>query len=288
MSFLGLSLADNSGVREKLTMADSNQDNLAVASALPIHTLPLRSANQVVAGCRQAVVVAPHPDDETLGCGGAIALLRQHSVPVQILVVSDGTGSHPGSQHYPPARLRTLREQETLLAASRLGVSAQAITFWRWPDTAVPRPGEAAFLSAVEQGLRYFGRHAPTLVFVPWQHDQHRDHRATWQIIQACLQREPQPPQQLVYSIWGSQAAGLSALPPGETGWRLDIRSVQAMKRFAVMAHQSQTSDLIQDDPQGFRLTPAMLANLIQPWETYLDSPAVSNPNLQCAAQMAL
>ncbi|NJL45380.1 MAG: hypothetical protein HC922_05860 [Leptolyngbyaceae cyanobacterium SM2_3_12] len=43
-------------------------------------------------------------------------------------------------------------------------------------------------------------------------------------------------------------------------------------------AHQSQISDLIGDDPQGFRLTPAMLANLIQPWETYLEVHHPSHP----------
>lgn len=36
------------------------------------------------------LIVAPHPDDESLGCGGAIALLRQLGGAVKVLVVSDG------------------------------------------------------------------------------------------------------------------------------------------------------------------------------------------------------
>ncbi|NJL45379.1 MAG: PIG-L family deacetylase [Leptolyngbyaceae cyanobacterium SM2_3_12] len=198
-------------------MPNANPQDMATATAPAIRQLPLYTADQVFWSCRRAVVVAPHPDDETLGCGGAIALLRQRSIPVQILVISDGTGSHPNSQCYPSERLQNLREQETRLAARRLGVAPQAITFWRWPDTAVPQPGEKNFQIAVDCGRRYFRRHNPTLVFVPWQGDGHRDHRATWEIVQQALPAWPIP-RQLAYSIWGSPAAGLSALPLGGNG----------------------------------------------------------------------
>jgi LmbE family N-acetylglucosaminyl deacetylase len=240
-------------------------------SPTAIEALPFRSADEAFASCRRAVVVAPHPDDETLGCGGAIARLRLRSVPVHVLVISDGTASHPNSKQYPPAKLRDLRERETRIAVGRLGGADNAVTFCRWPDKGVPEPGTQEFAIAVTQCHEYLHRHTPSVVFVPWRHDQHRDHRATWHIVQACLQSWSQPPQQIVYSIWGSPSAGLPMLPVGETGWRLDISSVESTKRFAVMAHQSQVTSLIEDDPEGFRLTSEMLANLIQPWETYLD-----------------
>ncbi|CAN5826497.1 PIG-L family deacetylase [soil metagenome] len=236
-----------------------------------IESLPLRSADEAFLGCQRAVVVAPHPDDETLGCGGAIALLQQRSIPVHVLVMSDGTQSHPDSKSYPADRLRVQREQETCAALKGLGISEPKVTFFRWPDTAVPGLGDQDFATAVNLCSESLQRCQPSLLFVPWQHDQHCDHRATWQIVQQAVSNWPQPPRQVVYSIWGDRAAGLPALPPGETGWRLDIRAVVAVKRQAVMAHQSQTTDLINDDPSGFRLTPAMLNNLIQPWETYLE-----------------
>ncbi|MHC5832664.1 MAG: PIG-L deacetylase family protein, partial [Nostoc sp.] len=55
--------------------------------------LPWRSVNEIA--CSPILIVAPHPDDETLGCGGAIALLRSLNCHVQVLVISDGTLSHP-------------------------------------------------------------------------------------------------------------------------------------------------------------------------------------------------
>ncbi|MGB3672596.1 MAG: PIG-L family deacetylase [Phormidesmis sp.] len=241
----------------------------------PIESLPLRTAEVAFAACQGAVVLAPHPDDETLGCGGAIALLRQRSIPVHVIVFSDGSASHPQSISHSAPVLSSIREYETYAALNQLGVSKASVTFLRWPDTSVPHPADPGFPLAVSQCAQSIRKYSPSLLFVPWQKDQHCDHRATWEIAQHCLQQLPpqqSPPSQLVYAIWGSAAAGLPALPPTETGWRLDIHTVQALKRRAAMAHQSQTTDLIKDDPTGFRLTPTMLNNLIQPWETYLEA----------------
>ncbi len=239
--------------------------------AVAISALPIKTITHLLS-YRQVVVVAPHPDDETLGCGGAIALLRQHHIPVQVLVISDGTQSHPNSKRFPAEKLRTVRASEALSALEILGVAADSVTFFQWPDTAVPQLGEDNFLTAVEQCDRALQSISPDLVLIPWQFDQHCDHQATWQIVHHCLQLWPQPPRQLMYSIWGDRAAGLLTLPTGETGWRLDISQVEEIKRRAAMAHRSQTTDLIDDDPNGFRLTAEMLNNLISPYETYLES----------------
>ena len=52
--------------------------------------------------------------------------------------------------------------------------------------------------------------------------------------------------------------------------WRLDINKVVELKILAIKAYRSQTTDLIDDDPEGFRLSPQMLANFARPWEVYL------------------
>ena len=87
---------------------------------------------------KSILIVAPHPDDETLGCGGAIALLRQLNISVKVSIVSDGTKSHPNSLTYPPPALKKLRERESLAALAILGVAPEAVTFLGMPDGAVP------------------------------------------------------------------------------------------------------------------------------------------------------
>ena len=52
---------------------------------------------------------------------------------------------------------------------------------------------------------------------------------------------------------------------------RLAIDDVLAQKRAAINAHVSQMTDLIDDDPEGFRFTPHSLAPFLRPFEYYLE-----------------
>ena len=51
----------------------------------------------------------------------------------------------------------------------------------------------------------------------------------------------------------------------------LDIQSVVEIKQKAIRAHISQVSDLIDDDAQGFRLTPEVLEHFAEPFAIYLE-----------------
>lgn len=230
--------------------------------------LPLRSLQTFTVD--SAVVVAPHPDDETLGCGGAVALLRQTGCLVHVLVISDGTQSHPHSRQYPALALQTLRETETRLAMQLLGVGSENITFLGLPDGAVPGWGSPYFPEALEQCWSYLRDISPQLIFSPYRHDPHPDHRATWQVLEEAIQRLPSLPRRVEYPIWDwdlAQQGDWSEL----NAWRLDIQPVAVLKARAIAAYQSQITDLIDDDPDGFRLTSDMLANFTRPWEVYLE-----------------
>ena len=232
--------------------------------------LPLRSINTITGS---ALVVAPHPDDETLGCGGAIALLRALGYPVQVLVVSDGTLSHPRSLKYPAPRLQALREAETLEALSSLGVSKTDVTFLRLPDGAIPTSTSPGIRGAVAHCRTCLERLLPETIFVPWRFDPHPDHRATWKLIRTALLYLDASPRVLEYPIWDWDLAqqGDAVNFANVVGWRLDVRAVLETKLRAIAAYRSQTTSLIDDDPEGFQLTPAMLANFARPWEMYLE-----------------
>ncbi len=51
----------------------------------------------------------------------------------------------------------------------------------------------------------------------------------------------------------------------------LDINQIVELKQQAIATYRSQTTNLIDDAPEGFRLTPQMLANFTRPWEVYLE-----------------
>jgi LmbE family N-acetylglucosaminyl deacetylase len=238
------------------------------------HALPLLPAS-VALDFGPTLVVAPHQDDESLGCGGTIALLRRAGIPVTVLFISDGTGSHPNSRAYPPQRLRDTREAEALAALALLGVPAAAAHFLRLPDTAVPLPGQPDFAAAAARVGAVLATAGPRTILVPWRRDPHCDHRAAWELVHATLAGRAVRPRLLEYPIWVWELAGTGDLPrPGEVAaWRLAIDEVMPQKAAAIAAHHSQMTALIDDDPTGFRLLPDVLAHFSTPWEIFLEVP---------------
>lgn len=222
------------------------------------------------------LVVAPHADDESLGCGGAIAMLVDLGLEVSVAFVSDGTKSHPGSRRYPWQALRALREFEARAALEALGldVGGGRVAFLRLPDTAVPDEGSGGFAGAVARAAAYCRDRAPETILLPWRRDPHCDHRASRSIFLAASASLARPPRALEYPVWAYEAADPGDLP----GWdevdarRMDVARVLPRKRAAIAAHRSQVTGLIDDDPGGFRLTPEMLAHFDRPWEIYLES----------------
>ncbi|MGB3300165.1 MAG: PIG-L family deacetylase [Phormidesmis sp.] len=253
-------------------MSQTNALCLAEPSAFELRTISTLAA--------PLLVVAPHPDDETLGCGGAIALLQSqppnsqppNSQPpnIHILVISDGTQSHPNSQRYPAAKLRALRQNETLRAMKILGVANAAVSFLNLPDTQVPQIGSSGFAAAVRRAQTYLASLPLKTILLPWRYDPHCDHQATYQIIKAAAD----PAIRLVeYPIWDwdsqqtAELAGSVAIAP----WRLDIHSVVALNQQAISAYRSQTTRLIDDDPTGFQLSAQMLKHFQVPWEVFIE-----------------
>ena len=258
--------------------------------------LPLCSADTVTE-FGSTLVVAPHPDDESLGCGGAIALLRSLGCPVQVLVISDGTLSHPRSRRYPTPVLQALREDETKAALWALGVSS-SVTFLRLKDGSIPEPGAIGFEQALSTVRSYIEAFQLKTILLPWRHDPHPDHRATWSLVHTAVtlnttsvnvdnrhisrgdpisrlyRHRCRLPRLIEYPIWDwdpdqrtDNLVGLRV-----KAWRLDISAVLSQKQTAIAAHRSQTTDLIDDDPEGFRLTPEMLGHFAHPWEIYLEA----------------
>lgn len=235
--------------------------------------------------CNSALIVAPHPDDETLGCGGAIALLRKLNISVKVLVVSDGTQSHPNSIAYPSSALKKLRESESLAALAILGVEPEAVTFLGLPDGAVPlvlHQDEVEADGEIEERIpedrnaiasicQYLSSLTPSIIFLPWRNDPHPDHRASWQLFTTACKNMNYSPRIIEYPIWDWDDKQRRDFSNSVSAWRLDISSVLELKKQAIAQYHSQISDLIDDDPQGFRLTPEMISNFTQPWEIYLE-----------------
>ena len=226
----------------------------------------------------RVLVVAPHQDDESLGCGGLIARLGASGQEIGVLFISDGSGSHRNSASHPPERLKALREQEALTALGILGVERQAIAFLGLRDRFVPFPDDPAFADAVDRFCRYWHGHMADTVLLPWRHDPAADHQASWHIAQAALARVAPEVRILEYPIWAWVELSEATMSRDVAVWRLDIRDLRRRKRRAIRAHRSQTTKLICDDKTCFRLSRTMQANFDQAWEVFFESGVTRHP----------
>jgi LmbE family N-acetylglucosaminyl deacetylase len=221
---------------------------------------------------RPIVVLSPHPDDESLGTGGLIALAGRRHQDATVISLTDGSGSHPNSRTFPRERLISTRRSELVEAARILGVAPDRIIELGLPDTAAPKSGPD-FERAVTRVLQIVTASGADSLFVTWEHDPHCDHEAA-----ACLAKQIRrliPGLKLwAYPVWGwhiSADQPITAPPPA--GLRLLIDDVLPVKRAAIAAHASQMTDLIDDDPSGFRFTKAQLAPFLRPFEYYVEVP---------------
>jgi LmbE family N-acetylglucosaminyl deacetylase len=220
------------------------------------------------------VVVAPHPDDESLGCGGLIYLLAAAGSSFHTIFVTDGGASHPNSPSWPRHRLAARREDEAAAALDRLGIGEHPRTFLRLRDRETPELSAVARGAALSRLAKIFQSVRPDLVLLPWRRDPHCDHRESWRLAKTAIASAKNNPRVLEYAIWLDELGEPKDFPQRREVEvvAFDISPAVGAKRAAISAHQSQTTDLINDDPEGFRLATTTIERLSGPYELYWES----------------
>jgi LmbE family N-acetylglucosaminyl deacetylase len=213
------------------------------------------------------LVVVPHPDDETLGCGGMIARVAELGLPLRVVYLTCGGRSHVGSATWPPERLGAERRQEALRALAVLGVPSTEVHFLGWDD-GVPLAAESPAFAATVDHLRATCREAGVrTVLAPWEGERHCDHRAAGLLARAIA---APPVQVLSYLVWGWGDEALMQAAAGRTLYRLECASASGRRRRALDCHRTQMTGLIADADQGFLLPAALAALTERPTEIYI------------------
>lgn len=222
-----------------------------------------------LASAGSILVIAPHPDDEILGCGGLIAEALGRRLPIHVLILTDGTGSH---ETIAPALLRSLRRTETITAIARLGGARDMVDFLDFADGALgadPMDLERA-VTAVAGILR--ARKVGTVV-APWHADPHPDHMAASRIAAAACDAVHATPRQLHYAVWAWARPASERLPTRRLA--LDARRHVVRRAWALRAHRSQLG-LLPDMGVGFVLPKRLRALAEQPMEYFFEVSAAA------------
>ncbi len=220
-----------------------------------------------LAGDGPVLVLAPHPDDETFGCGAAIVAASRAGRSVIVVAVTDGNASHPNSAAYPPERLAALRREELSGAVDTLTGGRGLALFLGYDDQRAPSSGPR-MVEAARRLSEVVTHHRPTALWTTWRHDPHCDHRAAWALGRHVAARHGRLGF-WEFPVWG-RFLRASVPHPGRLR-RFDATPFRAEKRAAIACHASQTTRLIADDPEGFVMEAATQAH-------FLDSPELFMP----------
>jgi len=188
------------------------------------------------------LVVAPHPDDETIATGLLIQQVRAAGGEVRILLLTEGD-NNPWPQRWLERRVciragdrqrwGRRRRAEMLRALQCLGVPAQALQPLGWPDMGITDEllqSRGASVSALAAAIGQFG---PSLVVAPALADRHPDHAAAHVMVRLALAERADPPPLLCYLVHGRAGDGEVFEIHGSA-------KQSAGKRAALAAHRSQ------------------------------------------------
>jgi LmbE family N-acetylglucosaminyl deacetylase len=220
------------------------------ASGLIDHVRPLD-----VAGLRQLIVLAAHPDDETLGAGGLITQAAATGASVTVVVATAGEASHPHSPTVRPAELAAVRRAEVAAAVAVLAPAGVV----RQLDLGDGRleSSVAELAAEIRSLVGEFGD--GTWLVAPWRDDRHPDHSAAAAAAQQIAGATGC--RLLEYPLWAWHWAhpGDGTLQP-EMLTALDLSvDTRAAKELALAAHRSQVEPLSAEPgdeaivPPGFR-----------------------------------
>jgi len=178
----------------------------------------------------RVLVIAPHPDDESIGCGGTV---RKHVLAGDNVAAVFLTSGELGLKHLAKEKAWEIREAEARAAATILGIGNTF--FLRGPDwtLADALPGIANKLRALLEQDRW------DMIYLPHPAEWHPDHKACLPILRAALAETRTPlPTLRGYEIW---------TPLSEFQHVEDISSVIRTKLRAIRSHTSQVAQLAYD-----------------------------------------
>lgn len=218
----------------------------------------------------RTVVVAAHPDDETLTAGGLLAELAAVGRPADVVVVSDGAASHPGSPTLTPADLARRRADEVRRAVEVLS-PASDVTLLGYADGGLREARDA--VAADLRRVLSTGAPVRTLV-TTWRGDAHRDHRV---LAEVCADLADEHACTLVEAplwLWHWATPDDDAVPwDALRALPLSDHAV-VLKQRAVAAHATQVHALSDDPADAPVLHPRFLAGFARDVEPFVVTPA--------------
>ncbi|CAN5636144.1 PIG-L family deacetylase [soil metagenome] len=189
-------------------------------------------------GCQRLIVVAPHPDDETLGFGATSAQLAAAGVEVQVVSVSDGGAAFPDLSEFDRIELERTRRAEVAKATSILGIRPPILL--GLPDGAVGQHEDTLVEKLVDI---IDGAGEGTWCAATWRGDGHPDHEAVGRAAARATARTGATLLEYPVWMWHWATPGDPAVPWDRAFSVALDRSAIGRKQHAAHCFRSQFED---------------------------------------------
>lgn len=189
------------------------------------------------------LIIAPHQDDETLGCGGLIYKKVKEGCEIRVLFLTDGRyGGDIG-----------VRRREAIEALEVLGVKESKIDFMNWED------GDLSYLLSSKSKYKkdsdnymeclkaYIENYKPENIYVTYKHDRLPDHEAAYYIVKSLGIKNTKIIQYAVWFFYGRTwpLRYLYYVMKGDRFYREDIKTERKIKQRAIDCYKSQKESIL-------------------------------------------
>lgn len=201
------------------------------------------------------IVFAPHPDDETLGCGGTIAKKISEGHEVKVVVMTDGRNAFRNTfgidSDPPPMEVREMRKKELERAMNVLNVQKENVLLLDFEDGTLEKCEKKAETIVTE----IIARNHPDEVYSAYENDYNLDHRATFRIVKNSIRKCRMPKSVYQYSIYRKYSRINPVLDAFANLWKhnlvyTDISDFLNLKAKALKEYESQVTVISSRQPR--------------------------------------
>ena len=182
------------------------------------------------------LIIAPHPDDEILGCGGLISRCVGSGKTAYLVFLTSGEGSHAQCCSVREDFVGSTRERLAVEAAAAVGVSPDKLKFLHGKDRYLPRKNENGFCEFAKKIAEQVELLRPEAVFCPHPFEGWPDHIAAEELARAACSQISHKPRLFHYCVWFWHSMPLSRAV--RVKWRkarlLDIAGELPLKKKAM------------------------------------------------------
>jgi LmbE family N-acetylglucosaminyl deacetylase len=231
--------------------------------------LRLRSRHLSPDGLATVLVLAPHPDDEALGCGGTLALLVRAGARVHVAYLTDGGASHPDHPLFLKGEIGALRRDEARSGARALGIDLSHLEFLGLEDGRLASLDPEETRQAVAAISSVIAKVAPDAVLLPCRRDGSSEHDAAFGLVVRSLGVDGKRPRLFEFPVWSwwNPVLLIRPLLNSRRVWRTDTSGVRELKARAVISYASQVLPLA---PETSAVLPPGFASMFTASEEYL------------------